>query len=165
MYSQKPVIGLLSQANTAIFFIYSFVYLSHRLWIVAFWVVTPCNLSRRHNPEGHNPHFHCHENLIFHIFMVYLTTTNSSHDGWLVKNELERMWKEAVIAEFKSLSWFFLNGLRKTMKELKIASLCWDLGLGHPRYEAGVLTSHPQFQCTSLYPVSIRYILSKPISV
>jgi hypothetical protein len=40
-----------------------------------------------------------------------------------MNDELERMWKEAVVAKFKILSRYFLEGLRKTTNTLRIAGL------------------------------------------
>jgi hypothetical protein len=58
-----------------------------------------------------------------------------------VNNELERMWKEAVVAQFKVLS----RHLPRTKENYEIPqdSRCLGryLNPGPPEYEAGVLTT------------------------
>jgi hypothetical protein len=51
-----------------------------------------------------------------------------------VDDELEWIWKEAVVTEFKVLSSTYLEGLRKTMKNLSqnIRSHGRDLNPGRP---------------------------------
>jgi hypothetical protein len=60
-----------------------------------------------------------------------------------VNNELDRVWKEAVMALFEVLSWHLPEGLRKTTKDLGQNS--WspgrDLNPGPPEYKGGVFTS------------------------
>jgi hypothetical protein len=62
-----------------------------------------------------------------------------------VNNELEKMWKEAVVAQFKILFRNFLEGPRKTMKYFGQNSRPpgRDMNQRPPEYEAGVLTTRP----------------------
>jgi hypothetical protein len=36
--------------------------------------------------------------------------------GLLMNNELGRIWKEAVVAQFKEISWYFPGGSEETTK-------------------------------------------------
>jgi hypothetical protein len=62
-----------------------------------------------------------------------------------VNDKLERMWKEAVLAQFKALPGICLNGVTKTTETPSDDSRSSDrdLNAGHPEYEAGVLTTKP----------------------
>jgi hypothetical protein len=61
-----------------------------------------------------------------------------------MNNELERMWKEAVVAQY--YPGICLEGMRKTMKNLieDSQSLGQDMKQRPSEYEAGVLTARPQ---------------------
>jgi hypothetical protein len=50
----------------------------------------------------------------------------------LVNNELERMWKEAVMALLKNYQGISLKGLRKTMKNLRTACVLAETGIEDP---------------------------------
>jgi hypothetical protein len=58
-----------------------------------------------------------------------------------VNNELERTWKEAVIAYFKILSCHFLEELIKIMKKFSQDSSCGgqDLNQAPPEYKSEAL--------------------------
>jgi hypothetical protein len=52
---------------------------------------------------------------VIYLFLVYLTTLSvseymASNERLIVNNELEMMWKEAVVAFFKLLSWNLPGG-------------------------------------------------------
>jgi hypothetical protein len=51
--------------------------------------------------------------------------------GRWVNDELERMWKEAAVAQFKVLPGISLEGLRKTLEKL------WIVGLRAEIFKAG----------------------------
>jgi surfactin synthase thioesterase subunit len=59
-----------------------------------------------------------------------------------VNDELERMWKEAVMAEFKVLSWNLPGRTEENHEKtsVRITSLVRYLNHGPSEYEAGVLT-------------------------
>jgi hypothetical protein len=62
-----------------------------------------------------------------------------------VNDELEKMWKEAVVA-FKLLSRYFSEGTdeyHETPQDSR--SLGRELNPGPPEYEAGVLTTLPRY--------------------
>jgi hypothetical protein len=64
-----------------------------------------------------------------------------------VNDELERMWKQAVIAEVSgTIPEFFLESLRKTTLNLSqdSRSPVRDLISGPPKYEVELLTTLPQ---------------------
>jgi hypothetical protein len=63
--------------------------------------------------------------------------------GWLKDNELERMWKEAVVAFLKVLSRHLPGGTEENDENLSqnCRSPGRDLSPGPPEYEAGVLTT------------------------
>jgi hypothetical protein len=72
-----------------------------------------------------------------------------------VSNELERMWKEAVMASFKVLSRHFPGGTAETTKNLSQDSwsLGRDLNLGPTEHEAEELTT--KLRCSVLYVLNI----------
>jgi hypothetical protein len=82
---------------------------------------------------------------VFYLFMVYLTRLSVAQIvqyrvmGWLVDNELGRMWKEAVVPWFKVLSQHFPLGAEEHHgKSYDSPSQGPDLDPGPPEYEAGV---------------------------
>jgi hypothetical protein len=84
-----------------------------------------------------------------YLFIVYLTmlsvaqTFLASMIG-LMNNELERMWKEMVMAQFTALSKHLPGGTRKTTKRpcsQDSQPLSQDLNQRPPEYEAGALTT------------------------
>jgi hypothetical protein len=69
-----------------------------------------------------------------------------------VNDELERMWKEAVLALFKVLC---LEGLRKTKKtSVRVGR---DLNLGLPEYKTEALTTQPRHSISALFFVCHEY--------
>jgi hypothetical protein len=73
--------------------------------------------------------------------VVYLTmlsvpeTIYCRMRGWLVNNELERIWKEAVMTWFKLLSQNILGVTEKTTKTSDSQSLDQDSNLRPPKYK------------------------------
>jgi hypothetical protein len=61
-------------------------------------------------------------------------------------NQLERMWKEAVMAQFKVLSWHLPGGIEENYKNLTQYSLSLgqDLNAGTAEYESEVLATQLQ---------------------
>jgi hypothetical protein len=61
------------------------------------------------------------------VFIYYLTTLSVPKAVALfcktVNNELEIMWKQAVVVQFEVLSQLLMEGLMKTMKCFGIATL------------------------------------------
>jgi hypothetical protein len=70
-----------------------------------------------------------------------------------VNYELERIWKEAVVAYFKVLSGYFPGGTEETTKSLSqdSRSAYRDLILEPPEYEARVLTTRQRLLAISFY--------------
>jgi hypothetical protein len=66
-----------------------------------------------------------------------------SNERMIVNDELEKIWKEAVMTKFKVLSWYLPGGSEENHKNLSqdSQSPSQDLNLGPPEYEAGVLTT------------------------
>jgi hypothetical protein len=61
--------------------------------------------------------------------------------GRLANNELERMWKEVIMAQFEILSWHLHGGTERNRENYCQDSqfLGQDLNLEPPVYRAGVL--------------------------
>jgi hypothetical protein len=59
---------------------------------------------------------------------------------WLINNELERIWKEVVIAKFKVLLWHLPVWTEENLSQ-DSQSLDPDLNPGPPKYKAGMLTT------------------------
>jgi hypothetical protein len=74
---------------------------------------------------------------------------------WEVNDELERIWKEAVAAYFKTLLRQLSGGTEENHvnQSQESRSTGQDLNPGPPEYEAGALTTRP--------PRSIRILLKK----
>lgn len=52
--------------------------------------------------------------------------------GWWMDNELEMVWKEAVLAYYKVLSWNFPGGAEKKYEEPQLGEPVFG-----PRFESG----------------------------
>jgi hypothetical protein len=61
--------------------------------------------------------------------------------GWLVKNELEMMRKEAVTNILELLCRHLLGVTRKTLENINQdgQSVVWDMNQEHPEYKQGVI--------------------------
>jgi hypothetical protein len=77
--------------------------------------------------------------------VVYVTTLLVALNGRM-NNELERVWKETVLAQFSALSQYSKGGTEKNTKNLSqdCRSPGRDLNKGPPEFEARMLTSRPQ---------------------
>jgi hypothetical protein len=88
--------------------------------------------------------------LCYYAFSVN-QTIHHCIKGWYVNDELDRMWKEAVVDEFKVLFQDFSGGTEKTTKKTCHNSrfLAWDLNSRFPEYEAiRPWRSARQIQCS-----------------
>lgn len=80
---------------------------------------------------------------IIYLYEIYLTTsvTTAIYRQMIVNNELEKKWKEFVVAWFKVLSWYFLEGLRKSSKDMLGYSVSGrGSNWAHPEYVRNVTT-------------------------
>jgi hypothetical protein len=50
---------------------------------------------------------------------------------WLVKNDLERLWKEAVVAKYEVLLCIYIEELKKTTKNFGVVSVQVKIWIGH----------------------------------
>jgi hypothetical protein len=68
-----------------------------------------------------------------------------SNKRMIVNNELERMWKEAVMASFKVLSKHLPGGPEEKHEHLSqdSPSLGQELNLGPPKYKGGGISTQP----------------------
>jgi hypothetical protein len=76
-----------------------------------------------------------------------------------MRSELDRMWKEAVVALFDALSRHYpgrTEGNHKKKLSQDSRSSGPDLSLRPPKYEPGVLTTQPRF-CVTLACISEQY--------
>jgi hypothetical protein len=86
------------------------------------------------------------------LFILYLTTLSVFRNmyrrklGWLVNNELRRMRKEAIVAQFEVLSWHLPGKVEENLEVLIRDSSSSGRGFnwGSPEYEAGVLPTLPR---------------------
>jgi hypothetical protein len=63
---------------------------------------------------------------------LWNTTVYCGMVGWLVNNELARIWSEVVVSSFELLSWNFLEWLRKiTKKKVRTASALASVHTGY----------------------------------
>jgi hypothetical protein len=90
----------------------------------------------------------CQFRLVCNITTLFqqLKTIQRQMKGWLVSDELERFWKDAVVAKFKVPSRYSPRGTEKNHENLRQDS--WspdrDVNPGRPEYE-GVLTTRPRY--------------------
>jgi hypothetical protein len=78
-------------------------------------------------------------NILRHLRTVCLRRVNRRTVRWL----LERIWKQAVMAKFRKLSWHWLRGTEENKQtnnfRQKNQSASRDLNLGPPKCDAGVI--------------------------
>jgi hypothetical protein len=75
-----------------------------------------------------------------------------------VYSELEKMWKEVVMAKFKVLSWHIPGGTEEIHKNLSQDSQCPSRNLNPvpPENKAGVLSTRPHCSVTRIIWNGIR---------
>jgi hypothetical protein len=64
-------------------------------------------------------------------------------NGRLLNNELDSLWKEAVVVNFKVVPLNFREGAEKDEESQDCRSVSWNMNSGLPEYEAGVAVTEP----------------------